>query len=107
MGFLFILLMVLVLIVGVKYYTAQVLLRQQRLLNEATEQLQEARGKIKLATNNLLVERRRESESHRTIEHLHREIAGLEEEVWKAEQTEKVEAELYRQKTEDREEGDG
>lgn len=107
MGLLFIFLIVLVLIVGVKYYTAQVLLRQQRLLQEATEQLQEARGRVKLATNNLLIERRRESESYRTIEHLNRDIADLEEEIWRAEQVETVEAELARQKAEGQREGHG
>jgi hypothetical protein len=60
-----------------------------------------------LATNNLLVERRRESEYYRAIERLNRDIAGLEEEIWKAEQAEKVEAEPAKQKLEDQREGDG
>ncbi len=100
LGLLLIFLFILLAVVAVKYITVRSILQQQKLLVENTERLNESRAMVKVIENTLQVEQRRGSECNRSIERLNKEIAGLEEKIWKINQAEQVEAELTRQKLE-------
>ena len=100
MGLLLIFLFILLAVVAVKYITVRSILRQQKLLAENTERLNDSRAIVKVIENTLQVEQRRGSECNRSIERLNKEVARLEEELWKIGQAEQVEAELTRQKLE-------
>ena len=100
LGLLLIFLFILLAVVAVKYITVRSILRQQKLLAENTERLNESRAMVKVIENTLQVEQRRESECNRSIERLNKETGRLEDELWKIDQAEQVEAELTRQKLE-------
>ncbi len=100
LGLLLIFLFILLAVVAVKYITVRSILRQQKLLAENTERLNDSRAMVKVIENTLQVEQRRGSECNRSIERLNKEVARLEEELWKIDQAEQVEAELTRQKLE-------